>query len=214
MTRSSTPESRSRLPRDERRAQLLDAALVSFSEGGYHQTLMDDIAERAGVSKPVLYQHFDSKLDLYLAIARGAADEVLTTLTEALASTDDNAERITACVSTFFDLVDRPGSGFALLFLSDMVREPAVAALLDRTRLACGEAIGAEVARQTGLPLHESVLVGVALAGVAQTSAMHWYDTRDVLAKDRAIAVVESLSWRGLVGLPIHPEAGSGPGSG
>lgn len=214
MTTSSSPENRPRLPRGERRAQLLGAALDAFSESGYHQTLMDDIAERAGVSKPVLYQHFDSKLDLYLAIARGVAEEVLTTLTAALASTDDNPERISACVSTFFDFVDRPGSGYPLLFASDMAQEPAVAALLDETRRACGEAMAAEVAEQTGLPQAEAVLVGMTLAGVAQTAAMHWYDDRDVLPKERAITIVEQLAWRGLVGLPTqgateaHPHAG------
>ena len=69
----TTPPHRSdqrlRLPRDARRVTLLEAALAAFSQNGYHATSMDDIAERAGVSKPVLYQHFDSKLDLYLALA-------------------------------------------------------------------------------------------------------------------------------------------------
>lgn len=202
---TSTPsENRPRLPRDQRRAQLLDAALQAFSEGGYHQTLMDNIAVRAGVSKPVLYQHFDSKLDLYLAIARGVADEVLETLTSALASTDDNAERINACVGTFFDFVDRPRSGFPLLFASDMGQEPAVAALLDETRRACGEAMAAEVARETGVPREDAVLVGMSLVGIAQTAAMHWYDVRDTLPKERATDVVEALAWRGLVGLPVQ----------
>jgi len=68
-------ESRSRLPRDERRAQLLSAALESFTASGYHAASMDEIAERANVSKPVLYQHFPSKLDLYLAVLDLHIDE-------------------------------------------------------------------------------------------------------------------------------------------
>ena len=52
----------------ERRAQLLDAALGVFVQNGYHAAAMDDIAGRAGVSKPVLYQHFPGKLELYLAL--------------------------------------------------------------------------------------------------------------------------------------------------
>jgi AcrR family transcriptional regulator len=56
-----------RLPRDERRAQLLAAALEVFTQAGYHSAAMDEIADRAKVSKPVLYQHFPSKLDLYPA---------------------------------------------------------------------------------------------------------------------------------------------------
>ena len=59
---------KARLPRDERRALLLSAALEVFTAAGYHSAAMDEIADRANVSKPVLYQHFPSKLDLYLAV--------------------------------------------------------------------------------------------------------------------------------------------------
>ena len=57
-----------RMPRSERRAQLLEAAQAVFVAQGYHAAAMDEIADRAGVSKPVLYQHFPGKLDLYLAL--------------------------------------------------------------------------------------------------------------------------------------------------
>ena len=57
-----------RLPRSARRKQLLAAAQQIFVAHGYHNAAMDDIAERAGVSKPVLYQHFPGKLELYLAL--------------------------------------------------------------------------------------------------------------------------------------------------
>lgn len=211
---TTPPENRPRLRRDQRRTQLLGAALDAFSEGGYHQTLMDDIAERAGVSKPVLYQHFDSKLDLYLAIARGVADEVLTTLSGALASSDSNPERVRACVATFFDFVDRPGSGFPLLFSSDMGQEPAVAALLEETRRASGEALAAEVAEATSLPREEAVLVGMALAGVAQTAAMHWYQSPGGLSKERATDLVVALAWGGLDGLPVEGGTEAEPDAG
>ena len=102
-------DQRVRLPRDVRRASLLEAALAAFSENGYHATSMDDIAERAGVSKPVLYQHFDSKLDLYLALAARVADDVVATITGALDSTPDNGARIAACVRAYFEFVDQIG---------------------------------------------------------------------------------------------------------
>ncbi|MGH3699716.1 MAG: TetR/AcrR family transcriptional regulator, partial [Pseudonocardiaceae bacterium] len=66
-----------RMPRDERRAQLLAAATDVFVNNGYYATVMDDIAERAGVSKPVLYQHFPSKLELYLALLERHTDELV-----------------------------------------------------------------------------------------------------------------------------------------
>ena len=66
-----------RMPRRERRAQLLDSALEVFVAQGYHAAAMDDIAERAGVSKPVLYQHFPGKLDLYLALLDASCDAII-----------------------------------------------------------------------------------------------------------------------------------------
>ena len=65
---AADPARGSRLPRPARRQQLLQAAQATFVARGYHSAAMDDIAEQAGVSKPVLYQHFPSKLELYLAL--------------------------------------------------------------------------------------------------------------------------------------------------
>lgn len=202
MTTPPAPQRRARLPRDQRRVLLLDAALEAFSETGYHATAMDDIAVRAGVSKPVLYQHFDSKLDLYLAIAGRVAAEVVRTIEEALDSTGDNSERIAACLSSFFAFVERPSSGYPLLFSSDMGGEPAVAALLDQTRLACGEAMGRVLAEETDLLWDECVLLGVTMAGLAQSSALYWYDRQEALPRDRVITLVTTVAWRGLGAVP------------
>ena len=77
-----------RLPRDQRRAQLLDAANEVFTSKGYHAAAMDDIADAAGVSKPVLYQHFPSKLDLYLALLDQSCDRLVEIVEEALGGED------------------------------------------------------------------------------------------------------------------------------
>ena len=87
-----------RMPRGERRAKLLDAANEVFTSRGYHAAAMDDIAEAAGVSKPVLYQHFSSKLDLYLGPPGQQLRTLVDVVREALASTDDNADRVVATV--------------------------------------------------------------------------------------------------------------------
>ena len=81
MTTTSDARTRgTRLPRQERRRQLLDAALEVFVSQGYHAAAMDDIAERAGVSKPVLYQHFPGKLELYLALLDQSVDELVASV--------------------------------------------------------------------------------------------------------------------------------------
>src|ERR1051325_11025576 len=73
-----------RLPRRERRGQLLQSAPGGFVAQGYHAAAMDDIADRAGVSKPVLYQHFPGKLDLYLALLDASCDTIIANTRAAL----------------------------------------------------------------------------------------------------------------------------------
>src|SRR6201989_710937 len=85
-----------RLPKPARRRQLLAAAQEVFVAQGYHAAAMDDIAERAGVSKPVLYQHFPGKLELYLALLDESVEALTATVRAALESTTDNKQRVTA----------------------------------------------------------------------------------------------------------------------
>ena len=83
-----------RLPRDERRGQLLIVASDVFVDHGYHAAGMDEIAERAGVSKPVLYQHFSSKLELYLAVLSRHVENLVSGVQQALRATTDNRRRL------------------------------------------------------------------------------------------------------------------------
>ncbi|MFM9099155.1 MAG: TetR/AcrR family transcriptional regulator, partial [Actinomycetota bacterium] len=125
-------EPKSRLPRDERRAQLLVAALEIFTASGYHAASMDEIAERASVSKPVLYQHFPSKLDLYLAVLDLHIDSLVFAIQKAIASTRDNRNRVKATIEAYFGFIEGEGEAFRLLFESDMSVEPQVRKRLER----------------------------------------------------------------------------------
>src|SRR3712207_1181194 len=84
----------SRLPRGARRMQLLQAAQDVFVAQGFHAAAMDDIADRAGVSKPVLYQHFPGKRELYLALLEQHVDELGERVGAAMGGTDDNRARV------------------------------------------------------------------------------------------------------------------------
>src|SRR6478735_1750105 len=110
---TATPDTRprsSRLPRHERRRQLLDAALEVFVSQGYHAAAMDEIAERAGVSKPVLYQHFPGKLELYLALLDESVDTLLDAMRDALGSNlEDPKQRVSATFGAYFGYVDGNG---------------------------------------------------------------------------------------------------------
>src|SRR5215471_16035135 len=109
-----------RLPRSARRKQLLAAAQEVFVAQGYHAAAMDDIADRAGISKPVLYQHFPSKLELYQALLTTHAEERVGRMREAIAATPDNEQRVRGAVSAYFDLVASDGESFRLVFESDL----------------------------------------------------------------------------------------------
>src|SRR5215472_18571137 len=142
-----------RMPRSARRKQLLEAAQDVFVANGYHAAAMDDIAERAGVSKPVLYQHFPGKLDLYLALIDEQADALTTAIREALARTDDNRERVHGVLSAYFEFVDgtarsAPGA-FRLIFETDLGKDPAVRDRVERTTAEITRAVAETVAGDT-----------------------------------------------------------------
>src|SRR3954451_12990077 len=155
-----------RLPRSARRKQLMAAAQEVFVAQGYHAAAMDDIADRAGVSKPVLYQHFPGKLELYLALLDKHAAALVTAVRDAMAATTDNAERVHNAVSAYFDFVDGedadlPGA-FRLVFETDLRNEPAVRDRIARASRLCMEAIADTIAADTGLPRPEVELLSVA----------------------------------------------------
>ncbi len=190
------------MPRSARRAQLLDSALDVFVAQGYHAAAMDDIAERAGVSKPVLYQHFPSKLELYLALLDNACDQVVEGVRAALESTTDNNERVEATTEAFYAYVADPNGAFRLVFESDLTSEPAVRERVDRVTLLCADAIAEVIADDTGFPPEASRLLAVALVGMSQVSARFWLDTDGALPQQDATQLISSLAWRGIRGFP------------
>jgi AcrR family transcriptional regulator len=191
-----------RLPRSARRAQLLEAAQAAFVENGYHAAAMDDIAERAGVSKPVLYQHFPGKLELYLALLDKHSEGLEQLVREALASTHDNKERVYATIAAYFEFVSRDGAAFRLIFESDLTNESAVRNRLDTVGLVCAEAIAEVIAEDTSLPDPDASLLGMALSGMAQVSARHWLAQGSSIPQDEAARLVGALAWRGLGSFP------------
>ena len=193
-----------RLPRDQRRIQLLDAASEVFSYKGYHAAAMDDIADAAGVSKPVLYQHFPSKLDLYLALLDQSCDRLVDVVGEALASTDDNADRVIATVAAFYEFISSTGGEFRFVFESDLTGDGAVQRRLSRVNDEISDAIAEVIAGDTSLPPQQAKLLAVSLVGIAQVSARYWISGEtSAITLDEAKHLVSSLAWRGISGFPL-----------
>ena len=209
MTSEPDPPARGvRLPRIARRAQLLRAARDVFVANGYHAAAMDEIADRARVSKPVLYQHFPGKLDLYLALLDDSGEQLLARLHAALRSTDDNKERVSATVAAYFAFVDDPAGTYRLLFESDLTNENAVRERLERLNAACADEIAKIIAEDTGLSVEESTLLAIGLVGVAQVAARYWLDAQGSIPRDAAAELVATLGWRGIRGFPKRDNAG------
>jgi AcrR family transcriptional regulator len=191
-----------RLPRHERRRQLLDAALEVFVARGYHATAMDEIAERAGVSKPVLYQHFPGKLELYLALLDESVDTLVDTVRGALRSNPDPKQRVAATFGAYFEYVGGEGQAYRLVFESDLANETAVRARLDRVQRECADMISQIVRQDAGLSEDEAHLLSVGMVGMAQVTARYWLSTRDRIPRDVAEQIVARLAWRGISGWP------------
>ncbi|MFC6011256.1 TetR/AcrR family transcriptional regulator [Nocardia lasii] len=208
-SRRSVPETvpakrGTRLPRDERRQQLLLAASEVFVQRGYHSAGMDEISQVAGVSKPVLYQHFASKLELYLAVLQNYVDILVSSVRQALRSTTDNKQRVRAAVAAYFDFVDNEMQGFRLVFESDLTSEPQVQRRVEQATEACVDAVFDLVAHDSGLDPYRARILAVSLVGASQFSARYWLEADRPVPKDEAVDTTVSLAWGGLKHVPIR----------
>ncbi|SIS05401.1 TetR/AcrR family transcriptional regulator [Williamsia sterculiae] len=197
-TRRST-----RMPRSARRVQLLDAASEIFVERGYHSAGMDEIAVHAGVSKPVLYQHFPSKLDLYLAVLESHAETMVSSVRAALSTTTDNHQRVHAAVAAFFDFIDQDNQGYRLIFESDAL-DPAAIRRVEGATEACVDAVYGLVMHDSGLDPYRSRMLAAGLVGASQTNARYWLDAKRPIGKQQAVDTTVELLWGGLSRVPLQ----------
>jgi AcrR family transcriptional regulator len=200
-----------RLQRAERRAQLLEAARSVFVDNGYHAAAMDQIAERAGVSKPILYKHFGSKLDLYLALLDCAIDALVAGVTEALETQDDNEDKVSAAIGVYFAFADDGSHDYRLVFESDATSAEVVRDRLDRANERIAHVIAQAIRREADVPNGRSEILGAALAGMAGVSAKQWLAAGRPVPRLEAVSLVAGLAWRGIVHVATSPagEAGS-----
>jgi AcrR family transcriptional regulator len=193
---------RGRLNRSQRRSQLLDSAREVFVVSGYHAASMDAIATRAGISKPVLYQHFPGKLELYLALLDAGTEALEAAVRDALASTTDNHERVNATIGAYFGFMSDPDSTFRLVFESDLTGEPAVRERVDAVMHACTLAVTEVIAEDTELDHEAAMLLAAGLTGSAQVAARWWLTQDGTLPRASAESLIASLAWRGIGGFP------------
>ena len=174
------------------------AGLEIFSEKGFHATAMDDIAERAGISKPILYQHFASKQDLYLGVMDERVDVLVAQVSNAIESTTGNRARLEAAIACYFRLVDEADHGYRLIFESDFTTNHDVRARVEDVVAQVSRVVGTEVMRQTGMSMGEANILAGGLCGMAQAAAWRWLRLGRPIPMEQAVAQTLNLAWNGL----------------
>lgn len=194
----------------ERRNQIMISGLEVFAEKGFHLASMDDIAERAGVSKPILYQHFSSKQDFYLGVLDERVDFLVRHITESIDAAVGNKNRLEAAIGCYFKLVDEADHGFRLIFESDFTMNNEVRARVEDVVAQVSRVVGAEVSKQTGMSLAEANILAGGLSGMAQAAAWRWLRLGRPISIEKAISQTLDLTWNGLTSIQVKessPEA-------
>lgn len=200
MTSANRPPVK-RLPAQDRRAQLIDRAREVFAAEGYHGSSMEQVAAAAGVTKPVLYQHFLSKKELYVALLELDGARVLEEVAEAISGTH-GGERITRGLEAYFRFIDSNVEAFRLLLREAVGTEPEFREAIERFHDMATATIGAIIAEETGKTLDASELLARGIVGMTEAAAAWWLDRKQHVPIDGVVADLSELAWRGLASWP------------
>jgi AcrR family transcriptional regulator len=196
------PSARRRMRAPERRAQLLSVARRVFGTAGFHAASMDAVAREAGVTKPILYDHFPSKRDLYLALLDADLASLHDRVKVALDAPIGNRERIRASFQAYFDFVDEHAEGFRLLMQETVGPERAFREPVRLVRERITTEVAHLIVRESKglLDRGRAETVALALVGMVETVAQQ--DPGGPQAKRRAaVDTLVQLAWRGITNL-------------
>ncbi|GAB3406970.1 TetR/AcrR family transcriptional regulator [Flindersiella endophytica] len=189
----------------DRRAAILDAAAKVFARSGYDQASMREVAREAGITTPVLYDHFASKAQLYATLVDAYADDLIASWSAGVHS-DDPAELFARSIDTIFAWIERNEAGWRLLFL-DSPGDPDVAAALRRKQELATAQLAGLFQRVPHLTLSADLdrdragqLFAEAAKWAVNAIAAWWWSHRD-LTRDQIVALTTDLLWRGIQGI-------------
>ncbi|MBF6150145.1 MULTISPECIES: TetR/AcrR family transcriptional regulator [Nocardia] len=192
--------------RQRRRRVILAAAAGLFAACGYRAAGMEEIACRAGISKPVLYKSFSSKLELYLAVLHEAMQELEETLTAALEPAEGMRSIVEASVAAVFDFADTRPRSAALLAGAAVADEPSAQRIAHQAATICIDTLAQALAPHPLPRAEHGWLITAELVAIAQSCARDWVATGKPLPKHEAIATTASLCWTGLAGVQLAPK--------
>ena len=191
-----------RLPAPERRRQLLDTAIRVFAETGFHDTTMHQIAETAGVTKPVLYQHFASKRDLYLAVLEDVGERLRAAVLEAAGTAATPRGQVEAGFRAYVQAVVEDRWGFRLLFSGVNRQDPEFNAVSSRAERLMARGIAQLIAVE-GMSEEHCLVLAYGVVGLAEGMVRHWLTGASKLTPDELTRDLTALAWAGLRGLTV-----------
>jgi AcrR family transcriptional regulator len=188
---------------EERRAGILDAALAVFSARGFHSSSIDDVAREAGISKALIYEHFESKQGLYADLLERNANELFERLASALAGVgvESGAARLATGLDAFFSFVEERRDAWRILF-RDVV-DPETSAVLGRMVEQVTAVVAALIAQDPGAKVRDEDneqgirVLAQMLVGAVQSVANWWAEHPEV-AREHAVEMVMDFAWVGL----------------
>jgi AcrR family transcriptional regulator len=188
-----------RLPAARRRDQLLDVALDVFAAKGFHATSMDDVAEAAGVTKPVVYQHFRSKRALYMELL----DEVGTQLRDAIVKAGTAAggprRQVEAGCAAYFRFVAERRSAFRLMFGGGARRDEEFADAVRQVEESIADTVAGFI--EADIDDEHRRILGHAVVGMAEGTSRYWLINGHDFDPDQLARRIAELAWAGLRGI-------------
>ena len=198
------PTRRRRMPAAQRREVILVAAEETFAQSGYHGASLDDIAHAAGVSKALIYEHFESKRELHASLLDAEAAEIFRRLQRAADRGETGEERLRNGIDAFLGFVEERREAWRALFRD--AADPEVAALISRVQGQATGVIAGLIAADPDAPAtvgHESAdrathseIHAQLLSGAVQSLATWWDDHRAI---PRSVLVDRAMEfcWHG-----------------
>lgn len=168
-----------------------------FAAEGYHNASMEAMAKAAGVTKPVLYQHFPSKLDLLRAVVQQAADDLERTITESLYR-DENDALFASSIAALYDFAEESSDQFLLVFETELPQDPVVRDTIHEGTARVVYASIPVIQKRTTLDPEEAVQLAWALIGLGTFAARHWKRNNAPMPKEEAVALAVGLVTSGL----------------
>jgi AcrR family transcriptional regulator len=199
-----------RLTGQARRAQLVEVGRAVFAKRGYEATSVEEIAARAHVSKPIVYEHFGGKEGLYAVVVDREMDYVVRRITEAI-SVGTPRQRVEQAALAFLTYVKDHPDGFAILAHDTPLVSPStgMASLLNDLAERVGDVFSATF-KAAGYDPRASPIYAQALIGMVTFVGRWWTEARKPGVEEVA-AHIAALAWMGLRHLPKKPRMSSSP---